>query len=43
MLVLLEEELELVASVYKEIRDVFSNYGMDDVSNIKIIDLIMGK
>lgn len=38
-----EEELELVASVYKEIRDVFSNYGMDDVSNIKIIDLIMGK
>lgn len=38
-----EEELEVVASVYKEIRNVFSNYGMDDVSNIKIIDLIMGK
>ena len=38
-----KEKIELVGEIHKEIRDVFDNHGMDDISNIKIVDLILGK
>ncbi|MGL5569100.1 MAG: hypothetical protein ACRDB9_07655 [Cetobacterium sp.] len=38
-----EEEIELACKIHKEIKDVFSTYGVEDVSNIKIMNLILGK
>lgn len=37
-----EEEIELACRVHKDIKDVFYSYGFDEVSNIKIMDLILG-
>lgn len=38
-----DEDVKLVGKIHSEIKDVFCNHGMDDVSDIKILDLIMGK
>lgn len=38
-----DEEVELASKVLNDIKDVFNSYGMEDISDIKILDLILGK
>ncbi|MEG2985467.1 MAG: hypothetical protein RR835_12250 [Peptostreptococcaceae bacterium] len=38
-----DEEIEIIGKIHSEIKDIFYNHGMDDISDIKILDLIVGK
>ncbi|MGL5718068.1 MAG: hypothetical protein ACRCX2_34005 [Paraclostridium sp.] len=38
-----EEEIKLACEIHKEIKEIFSSYGVKGISNIKIMNLILDK